>query len=886
MTRWPKLSLRALCLIGMAVVLSCAIRPMPGYVKNPTLPQVAGELRVPGLQGEVKVYRDHWGVPHIFTENEHDLWFADGYVQAQDRLWEMVFFRAIGTGRLCELFGNIGLPGQSVMGMKLSTFDMDRRMRTMGMRFLGEAGEAMLAETNPDVLAQIQAFCDGINAFIEQNRNHLPIEFQVLYDKPEPFRPADVIGLSRFYASNLTANLDQELLRYAIAKKYGEDMAWKLFPLHESLGPTVVPTEMLKNRLPEPRPLPPGGRPDPSLSGLSGDAAGQIARAEKAFRFASLFPSYWASNNWVVGPQLTATHTAMLANDPHLIHVEPSLCYVMHLKGAGFDAYGVVFPGQPYVVMGHTRRLAWGATVTGADCQDLFIETVDPKNHPGKYLYKGEWRPFMVHQEVIRIRPGKLQWGPDRRFREKVIEVRHTIHGPIINDMVPHLPPDTPPLALRWTGWDFSREVQLHEEFMSLSSVDEFIAKLRTMDMKKIKPFNVAMMFSKLMKGQSIQDFVEAMQFNELLSMNWVAADADGHIAYLPGGLVPIRKQGTGTMPVPGEKGDYDWIGFIPLLEHPYAIDPARGYMATANNQVVDARYYPYIFGTNYDDGYRAWRIEELIQKYQPLTVDKMRLIQNDVYVKQAEVFVPLILKAVETKGVKDPRVLKAAKLLREWDFQATVDSPGPAIFYDTMRHLTDRVFKDDFPKKDYDDYVRDNVGLTVQMMVYHGQSEFFDNKKTQGKVEDVNDALVGALEDAVKWLTQVAGPDLEKWQWGKLHTIEWYHPMGFRALKEMSIGPFPHPGGGNTVRNAAPMGFGKRQYLALGGPVMRHIMDMGDPDRALLVIDGSESGQWLSPHYRDQHTLWYNSEYMTAEMRPEKIAAAAESVLTLAPPK
>jgi len=267
-----------------------------------------------------------------------------------------------------------------------------------------------------------------------------------------------------------------------------------------------------------------------------------------------------------------------------------------------------------------------------------------------------------------------------------------------------------------------------------------------------------------------------------------------------------------------------------------------------------------------------------------PITVDDMRRIQNDVYVKQAEVYVPLILKAVEEAGVTDPRVFEAAKILSEWNYEASIDSPGPAIFYDTMSHLTDRVLKDDFDKKDYDEFIRGHVSHTVQMWIIKGDSEFFDDKTTKNEVEDINDVLAGALEDAVKWLTKTLGKDMETWQWGHLHTIKWYHPMGFKPLKEMSIGPFPHPGGNNTVRNAGSIGLGKNRYMCLGGPVLRHVMDMGDPDHALVVIDGSQSGQWLSPHYRDQHTLWYNSQYMTAEMRPEKIIEAAESVLTLLP--
>ena len=617
------------------------------------------------------------------------------------------------------------------------------------------------------------------------------------------------------------------------------------------------------------------------MTGLSADAAFGLARLDRAVRAAAYFPFSQASNNWVVGPKMTATGTAMLANDPHLIHLEPSLCYLMQLKGAGIDAYGVVFPGSPYIVMGHTRKLSWGATVTNADTQDLFVETVSP-DHPGQYRYKGEWRNFVVRKDVIRVRPGTIQTGPDKRFREIRIEIRQSVHGPIVNDMDSTLPKGTPPLALRWTGWDFTREPGAFEQFTACATLDEFRQKLRAM--KDVEVINVAMMFNTLMRGQSIDDFVKAMGQNETINMNWVAADAAGHIAYLPGGLVPIRKKGIGAVPVPGESGEYDWQGFIPLMETPHAIDPERGWMATANNQVVEPQWYPYVFGTNYDPGWRAWRIQELIEKLKPLTVEKMRRIQNDIYCKEAEVFVPLILAAAENKKVTDPRMRQALNILRQWDLEATIESPAPSIFFETMRHLVPRVLRDDFKKKDYEDLVADNVSMTVQKWVLDGKSEYFDDRRTRGKVEDRDDALVGALADGLKWLDKNFGDDMYGWQWGKLHTIKWYHPMGFGPLKDLSIGPFPHPGASSTIRNAEPMGFGSRQYMTLGGPVMRHIIDMGDPDHALMVIDGSESGQWLSPHYRDMHTLWYNSDYLTAEMRPDKVAEGAEAVLILEP--
>ncbi len=873
---------RLLLVFLVSVSISCAIRPVPDYEKDPPLPRVSGELRLPALQTEVKVHRDEYGVPHIFADNEHDLFFANGYVQAQDRLWEIMFFRAIATGRLSEMFGNIGIPGTTIMGMKLSTYEIDKRMRIMGMRHIGEAGEALLAESQPELLAQMQAFCDGVNAYLESHRDELPIEFQVLYYQPDPLTPADIVALSRFYGSNLSANMGEELARYALARKYGHDMAWKLMPLHQSLGPTVVPKELLNNRLDKPRPLVPERMPYASGQALSGDAAMRVALFDKAARMASLFSKGEASNNWIIGPSLTTTGTAMMANDPHLVHVQPSLCYLMHLKGAGRDAYGVVFPGQPYIVMGHTRHMSWGATVTGADVQDIYIETTD-EDHPGQYLYKGQWRDFTVREEVIKIRPGLVQTGPDKRLREKTVKVRHTVHGPIINDMVPGLPDDTPPLALRWVGWDFSRDPRAFQEFITAETVEEAMERLRSYD-DPPEVINVAMMFDTWMQGKGVDDFIKGLSYNVLLNMNWVCADSDGHIAYMPGSLVPLRKKGLGVMPAPGSSGEYDWEGFIPFDELPRVIDPERGYMATANNQVVEREWYPYVFATGYSGGWRAWRIEELIAELKPISMADMERIQNDVYVKQADVFVPMILDAVEQKGVEDRDIREAAMILERWSREATIDSAGAAIFYETLTYLTGHVLEDDFKRKDYNELVKGHVSHTVQMWLINGDDEFMDDKRTSGEVEDKNDVLVASLEDAVDWLKKELGRDMQKWQWGELHTIKWYHPMGFGPLKEMSIGPLPHPGGDSTVRNASSMGIGGNKHMCMGGPVLRHIIDMGDPDHARIVIDGSQSGQWLSPHYRDMHTLWYNSRYMAAEKRPEKIVEKAENHLVLKP--
>ncbi len=869
--------------LGLLASLLGCLYAVKTYEKDPPLPVLDGDVRAPALSGEVHVYRDRYGVPHIFADNEQDLFFAAGYVQAQDRLFEMVLIRAMAEGRLAELLGDIRIPGMKLMGMPFSTVDIDKSQRLMGMKYLGDVGELMLKERDPEIYNQLQSFCDGVNYYIESRADmeDLPVEAQVLRVRPEPFRVADVISLGRYIGNMLASNMGVELSRYTVAKKYGPDTAWKLFPLHDAPGPTVVPKDMLKNKLPAPRELPPGGKPAEAETGydlpLSGDAAAKLLAVQQGL--ARLFSTHapLASNNWVVSPKLTSTGTALFANDPHLSHMQPSLFYMLRLKGGDIDAYGVTFPGNPYVVLGHTRKLAWGATTTLADVQDLFIETTHP-DRPGMYKYKGEWMPFVDRKENIKVRVGN-------KLVEREFSFRQSIHGPIINDLVPQkLPEDCPPVALRWTGWDFDRDVRLHRALMLSKDKEEFLQRYRRLNIDDKDVMNVASMYNILMKGDSIEDFKRAMDKIVIPNQAWVAADADGHIAFLPGGLVPIRKKGIGVMPVPGESGEYDWKGFIPLMELPHAIDPERGYLATSNNEVVDAEWYPHVFATNYGPGWRAWRVEELIKELAPLDLEDMETIQHDIMLKKAEWMMPYIKKAVENKNPPDPMVKKAMAELTAWDYEADLESSAVVLFFKFTDVLRKNVLGDELDKEDYDNFLRSrHMNMIINMWMEQGGHPMFDDKDTEA-VEDMDDMIVKSLSEAMSALEDEYGKDPAARQWGKLHTITFSHPLALGPLSDLSVGPFPHLGATHTVRNAYISGSGDNPWTCSAGPVLRHLMDMGDPDHAKLIIDGSQSGMYKSPHYRDLHPLWVKGKYLQATMDPDKVKQAAPNHLVLAP--
>ncbi len=852
------------------------------YKSDPPLAQYEGEIKAPGLRAPVKIYRDRYAVPHIIAENEHDMFFAAGFIHAQDPLWEMMLFRAVAEGRTAELLGKIKIPGASFKGFPIDTVAIDKQQRSMGMKYVGEAGEALLKEYEPEIHMQLEAYSNGINRWIElhPDMKDLPVEFQILKTKPRPWRPADVISFGRLMGFILCYNMLAELLRTALIAKYDEDLAWAVAPVHDNYGPTIVPLDMLHNKLDEPRDLPPGGKPSMEELGsppviAAEPAFAMLASANVVRRIAGEDLPF-ASNNWILSPKLTTTGHAMLGNDTHMPHMQPSIWYMAHMKCPGVDVSGAMFPGVPYITLGHTRGLAWSATTSIADVQDLYVETTDPER-PGMYKYKGEWIPFTTRTEKFCVRR-----IPTDRCKWEEVEIRQGVHGPILTDYLP-LPEDSPAVALRWTAWDFSRDQRLFHALSSSSSADEFMEKARKIDGLELN--NIAMAMDRLMKGQSIDDFIAAMDLVDLPNQNWMAVDGDGNIAYLPGGLVPIRGKGVGAIPVPGESGEFDWTGFIPTDELPRAVNPERGYMASANNEAVDAEWYPYLFDLNYDSGWRAWRVEELIEELKPIDMDDMVRMQNDVYAKKAEIEVPMILAAIERKKVTDPQVLKAYRLLKEWNYEADLDSPGCTIFFKYAHTIRAAIFKDEVSEEDFDKYLSEShIEIAVETLLKKGEHPLFDDKTTPDVVEDMDDVLVKSIKDSMVFIEDRHGEDPENWKWGDVHVMKWFHPLGFGPLEDLSVGTWPHVGSRHTIRNASPADSGRWHFKAMYGPAWRHLIDMGDVEQAKGIIDGSVSGQYLSPHYRDLHTVWLAGDHLDMTMDVENVKKEAKYELTLSP--
>jgi penicillin amidase len=372
------------------------------------LPRTSGTLPLPGIEAPVQVIRDRWGVPHVYARSAADLFAAQGYVHAQDRLWQMEFQRRLANGQLAELFGAVAV-------------DTDRFVRILGFARIARREAAMLSD---EARTAVEAYARGINTYIEQHAGNLPIEFTVLRLKPRPWEPADVLVWPKMMSLQLSENWKQEIMRARIVAAVGPARAAAIDPAYPDNQPLIVPPEV----------------------GYTTDlGAAALAQADAARRYISDAAGQ-GSNSWVVAGSRAASGKPLLANDPHLAIQSPSVWYENHLSGGTYHVTGASLPGMPGVVIGHNEHITWGMTNGMVDVQDIYIERFDPEDPAGlRYEFDGNWEQAELIREEIAV----------RGQREVVIEeVRITRHGPLITPFAPTAPEDAQPLALRWTVLD------------------------------------------------------------------------------------------------------------------------------------------------------------------------------------------------------------------------------------------------------------------------------------------------------------------------------------------------------------------------------------------------------------------------------------------------
>ena len=850
------------------------------------LPRISGTVRAKGLRGKVEVIRDRWGIPHIYAENEEDLFFAQGYVHAQDRLWQMEVHRRLASGTLAEIAGGMAL-------------EVDRFARIIGFRRAAQADVALLDEQTRRYL---EAYSQGVNTFIETHRSRLPLEFTLLWHKPAPWSPLDTAAFAKFMGWVLSCNWESELLRAGLIEMLGPIRAAELEPAYPEDNPVIVPTRVsCQDAATEAstHPSRPGrgwGRVDPHKRTrfpansahfglrtltptptsfdraqdrlpLRGGGGEQVATRfleeyRKVARFLSLGGAGAGSNNWVINGARSITGKPLLANDPHLPPLMPSIWYENHLVGGGPSASpssgsgrssglglavtGASLSGVPGVVLGHNGRIAWGTTNAYPDVQDIYIEHLrtTPSGCP-EAEFQGEWEKAQVMREEIMVR------GKKKALVEEVVITRH---GPIINGL---LGEESPPLALRWVG---------HEPSLMLQSLS----------------FN---------RARNWEEFVAGLRFWSVPAQNMVYADVYGNIGYYMAGQVPIRARGLGLLPVPGWTGEYEWTGYIPFEELPQDYNPSTGYVVSANNKIVDDDY-PYLLTLEPMPGYRARRIVDLIEAKGKLSVEDCRAMQVDLYSVPAEELIPYIL-ALQPD---DEGCRRAVEYIRCWDRCLAADSVAAAIyevfefqllklaFADKLGELADTYFGAGRLELCPITTFLGRAAVALRGFLKEGDSAWFADGAT-GKAQTREEILLLALEETVSTLRGELGDDMEEWRWGHLHQTTFTHLFG--RIKPLNLlfdrGPFPTSGDSETVWQASGTPGFPHDPVAIT-PTYRQIIDLGDWERSVAVNSTGQSGQLDSRHYADMIELWRTGRYHPMLWDRASIEREAEGTLILLP--
>jgi len=796
------------------------------WMARSALPQLDGSVKVAGLSAKVTVIRDGHGVPTIDAANLEDLFFAQGYVTAQDRLWQMDVMRRFAAGEISEILG-------------ADFLKHDREQRILGLRVAAQkAVEVSSAQTR----AHFEAYARGVNAYIESHRDRLPIEFRILRYSPRLWAQED----SALIAAQMVKDLNHypygdALDREKILAKLGPELTADLYvnsSWHDR-PPTVARPSLEENT---------GSEDDEQDKRSPVSSSVAQLTATPAFRdlvgaglARALEPDSHAdarlvvgSNNWVVSGAHTLSGKPLLSNDMHLGHQMPNLWYEAHIRCGSLDAAGVTLPGIPYVIVGHNQHIAWGFTNVGPTVEDVYIETFNPD---GQYLTPEGWKSPDHRREVIHVK-GK----PD-----VVADVALTRHGPIITDLVPG---ETRKLALRWTLYEGT-----HNPFFEVDSAENW------------------------------KQFRRAFSALDAPGQNVVFADVDGNVGYQATGKIPIRASGGGSLPENGSDNAHEWIGYIPFDKLPSVYNPPSGIIATANGRITPDGY-PFSISTGWEAPWRTARIYRVLESGKKFSAADMLALQTDIYSDGERFFAERLVYDVDHAKNASVRTKQAAELMRGWDGRMTADSPAPTIGYRARVELTRLLLEPKLGPAPLGPANKDpkQVYATLNWKTYSWgmQSVWLENilqhqpkRWLPESYSSYDDLLAAAVEAAVSG--PEAPQDLASWHWGAFHPVEIQHPILSRIpLLQRWTGPGvqPQSGSGYTVKAVS------RSH----GPSERLTVDLSDLDQSTLNLVTGEAGNVLSPYYMDQWKAWYEGYSFKLPYSSKAVRAAQEHVLVLEP--
>ncbi|MGW1692020.1 penicillin acylase family protein [Streptomyces sp. NPDC002399] len=860
-------------------------------------PQTTGSIKIDGLDGNVDVKRDSYGIPQLYADTDADLFRAQGFVQAQDRFWEMDVRRHMTAGRLSEMFGS----GQ---------VDTDSFLRTLGWRKVAQ--EEYDNVLSADTKKNLQAYADGVNAYLKgRDGKDISVEYAALgltndY-KPDEWTPVDSVAWLKAMAWDLRGNMQDEIDRSLMTSRLDAKKIEDLYPpypykKHKPIVEGGAISSVTGKFDPAATPSSSSGLGSDTEQGATEGVSTQLASLSDTLDQipALLGPNGngIGSNSWVVSGQYTTTGKPLLANDPHLAPQLPSLWYQMGLHcreisaKCQYDTAGYTFSGMPGVIIGHNQDIAWGFTNLGADVTDLFLEKVSGDG----YLYDGKIKPFTTREETIKVAGGK----------SRTITVRETNNGPLVSDRSSELEtvgqkapvgnsaPDRADgyaVALKWTALDPGK---------SMDAVFE------------------------LNRAKDFKSFRAAAEHFEVPSQNLIYADTKNNIGYQAPGKIPVRLQGDGTMPSPGWSSEYGWKKDpIPFEELPYEYNPKRGYIVTANQPVIDEKY-PHLLTKDWGYGTRSQRINDLIQSKikggGKISTEDMQKMQMDNTSEIAALLVPELMKI----NISDKSVREAQKLLEGWDYTQESDSAAAAYFNAVWRNILKLAFGNKLPKemrvkgecinvpradssgpvdeqgklvrecgrRDADTAQPDGGDRWYQVvanLMDDPNSDWWKSPRSgrDTATENRDQLFARAMTDARWELTAKLGKDITTWSWGRLHQL---------TLRNQTLGT-EGPGLLQRVLNRGPWNIGGGEaavnatgWNAAGGydvvwvPSMRMVVNVGDWDKSRWINLTGASGHAFAAHYTDQTDKWVKGELLDWSFGTNAVTKSTTDTLTLKP--
>lgn len=776
-------------------------------------PKTEGDISIKGIKSEVKIYRDDFGIPYIEATNEDDLFFALGFVHAQDRLFQMDITRRAGMGRLSEILGT-------------KAIDFDLMFKTTSFN---DIARRLYENASPEIKRICKSYTDGINAYLDFAAGNYSIEFDLLNYQPEKWEPYQVYLIARLTAWELNLGWWVDVVYAQLQKKLSEEKLIQLIPDYPSDAPTIIQSKAKQESKNSALSL---NRPEFRYSDEIVDQLSRYFSVNiNARKFLGFNETYSGSNSWAISSKLSESGKPILANDPHLMYSVPSKWYIVSLNSPTLKVSGVTIPGSPSVVIGKNEKIAWGLTNLMLDDCDLFIEKLDSTGT--KYFFNNEWKNLEVKYDTIKIKDST----------DIVIEIKSTHRGLLIQFANKFLAKSkfSEAISMKWTGFEVSDEL---------------------------------LTFYKINKAQNYKEFREALRTFNCPAQNFLCADVEGNIFYKAGGKIPLRNYSNFLFPLDGTNSLSDWNSYLSFDLLPEVLNPEIGFIATNNNP--PSFDFKNIVGNLWEPHSRAERINQLLKSKSKFDVEDFEKFQMDIISPYAKNISTHIVKAFANVNIKNHNLKRAVELFQNWDGRLRKYDPLSLVYNVFLIKLMENTFKDEMGDELYKQFLFvGNVPLRVIYQLlnnnYPDSISVFDNLETD-KIETKDEIIRVSLAQSISQLEKDFGENFSDWSWGNVHQVRFKHLFSGQNKiidKLIDIGPYPIGGDQTTLLNTSFKYYEPfENYL---GPSMRQIVDLSNINNSLIIITSGQSEHIGNKNYKDQSLMWLSGDYINLNTNKEK---------------